>query len=200
MKLSLLKREKSVNRWTSTGARLIYAALISAIIYILASPGVCIYLFFFDIIWLLLLFCYGNNKNRNFLTSGLIISIGCTVSFVLIKILTGHHIRTITGMEIALLSIGVIEVIITTILCNDNVNETWERPELYEERKYDLERLKEYIMEFNILGINAKWGMGKSFVMDYLKDDSIMQEQFEMIQIDLLSCDLDAVELILLED
>ena len=36
--------------------------------------------------------------------------------------------------------------------------------------------------------------------MEHLKEDSLLRERFAVIQIDLLSCDLDAVELILVEE
>lgn len=64
---------------------------------------------------------------------------------------------------------------------------------LYKERGYDLQRILDYILEFEILGVNAVWGAGKTFVANQLKLNPEVQEKFEIIQIDLLSCNLDLV-------
>lgn len=64
---------------------------------------------------------------------------------------------------------------------------------LYKERGYDLQRILDYILEFEILGVNAVWDAGKTFVANQLKRNPEVQKQFEIIQIDLLSCNLDLV-------
>lgn len=182
---------------------LTYTILIISILTLILAPSVLLYLFFFDAIWFVLFLSYGNRKNRFWLMNSLTISLGSTIAFVLMKLLTGRHIRSMTLPEISLLSLGALEVLIAAGLCIKKAKEPCRltrQPQLYEERKHDLERIRQYIQEFEILGINAGWGMGKSFLMEHLKGDSLLREQFAVIQIDLLSCDLDAVELILVEE
>lgn len=108
-----------------------------------------------------------------------------------------------THPEIVLLALGALEVLAAVSLCIRKAKgscRSARQPQLYEERKHDLERIRQYIQEFEILGINAGWGMGKSFLMEHLKEDFLLRKQFAVIQIDLLSCDLDAVELLLVEE
>lgn len=182
---------------------LTYTILIISILTLILAPSVLLYLFFFDAIWFVLFLSYGNRKNKLWLMNSLTIALGSAIAFVLIKLLTGRHVRSMTLPEISLLSLGALEVLIAAGLCIKKAKEPCRltrQPQLYEERKHDLERIRQYIQEFEILGINAGWGMGKSFLMEHLKEDSLLREQFAVIQIDLLSCDLDAVELILVEE
>lgn len=182
---------------------LTYTILIISILTLILSPSVLLYLFFFDAIWFALFLSYGNRKNRFWLMNSLTIALGSAIAFILIKLLTGCRVRSMTLPEISLLSLGALEVLIAAGLCSKKAKEPCRltgQPQLYEERKHDMERIRQYIQEFEILGINAGWGMGKSFLMEHLKEDSLLREQFAVIQIDLLSCDLDAVELILVEE
>lgn len=57
-----------------------------------------------------------------------------------------------------------------------------------------------YVTNFSMVGINAPWGTGKSFVVDQLKRDPDFLKEFELISIDLLTCDLDQVERIIIEE
>ena len=72
--------------------------------------------------------------------------------------------------------------------------------DLYKERKHDEKRILNYLQTAEMLGVNAAWGMGKSFLIEYLKRELKVQEEYEVIQIDLLSCDLDEIEKILVDE
>ena len=72
--------------------------------------------------------------------------------------------------------------------------------DLYKERKHDKKRILNYLQTAEMLGVNAAWGMGKSFLIEYLKREPKVQEEYEVIQIDLLSCDLDEIEKILVDE
>ena len=65
--------------------------------------------------------------------------------------------------------------------------------DLFVERKYDLERLLNYLNYFSIIGINGEWGSGKSFLTDHLKN-------FILIKIDLLSCNVDEIQTVILNE
>ncbi|WP_454953534.1 P-loop NTPase fold protein [Fusobacterium hwasookii] len=65
--------------------------------------------------------------------------------------------------------------------------------DLFVERKYDLERLLNYLNNFSIIGINGEWGSGKSFLIDHLKN-------FILIKIDLLSCNIDEIQTVILNE
>ena len=91
---------------------LTYTILIISILTLILDPSVLLYLFFFDAIWFALFLSYGNRKNRFWLMNSLTIALGSAIAFVLIKLLTGSHIRSMTLPEISLLSLGALEVLI----------------------------------------------------------------------------------------
>lgn len=69
---------------------------------------------------------------------------------------------------------------------------------LFRERTYDLERLCSFIQAVPIVGMDAPWGDGKSFLVNMIYQDEAMKKRFTFIQIDLLTCDLNEIESILL--
>lgn len=71
---------------------------------------------------------------------------------------------------------------------------------LFRERTYDLERLCSFIQKVPIVGMDAPWGDGKSFLVNMIYQDEKMKKQFTFIQIDLLTCDLDEIDSILLDE
>lgn len=71
---------------------------------------------------------------------------------------------------------------------------------LYPQREQDLERIKNYLNEFNVIGINGVWGSGKSIIVEHLKSDADIVCKFEFITIDLLSCNLDEAQAVILNE
>lgn len=69
---------------------------------------------------------------------------------------------------------------------------------LFRERTYDMERLCSFIQDVPIVGMDAPWGDGKSFLVNMIYQDKAMKECFTFIQVDLLTCDLNEIESILL--
>ncbi|MDO5392926.1 MAG: hypothetical protein Q4F24_17825 [Eubacteriales bacterium] len=65
---------------------------------------------------------------------------------------------------------------------------------LFPERMYDLERIRDFLDRVNILGINADWGDGKSYLIERLCQEPGIMEAYEVINISLLSCRLGEVE------
>ena len=50
-----------------------------------------------------------------------------------------------------------------------------ENEELFQERKFDMQRLEAYLQSFSIIGINGSWGSGKSFLVEYLDKTAGLQ-------------------------
>jgi len=71
---------------------------------------------------------------------------------------------------------------------------------LYPQRKEDIARIKEYLEVFNVIGITGVWGSGKTVVVEHLKTDCDMSKKYEFITIDLLSCNLDEVQIAILDE
>ncbi|MDY3918466.1 MAG: hypothetical protein SOZ59_05610 [Candidatus Limivivens sp.] len=67
--------------------------------------------------------------------------------------------------------------------------------QLFRERRFDRDRLREYLAVFPVIGINAPWGSGKSFLMDHLEMEDLI-----FVKIDLLTCNLDEIQTVLLNE
>ena len=57
-----------------------------------------------------------------------------------------------------------------------------EQPELFEEHRYDLQRVKGLLASTPIFGIDSSWGNGKSFVVDYLVKEPDIQAAYFVIR------------------
>lgn len=69
---------------------------------------------------------------------------------------------------------------------------------LIKRRKYDLERICDYIDKYNIVGINSEFGEGKSFITDeFIRKN---YEKYEVIKINILSYNFDEFNLILVKE
>lgn len=62
-----------------------------------------------------------------------------------------------------------------------------EQPELFEEHRYDLQRVKGLLASTPIFGIDSSWGNGKSFVVDYLVKEPDIQAVYFVIKIEALA-------------
>ncbi len=67
-------------------------------------------------------------------------------------------------------------------------------------RKADLKRIVTYLDKFESIGINAKWGDGKSFILEKLKGLKEVKEKYEFIEIDILSCNIDELQNIIINE
>lgn len=70
---------------------------------------------------------------------------------------------------------------------------------LMEQQKHDVDRIIDYINKFEIIGINGIWGSGKSFVTDYIQENSKISEDYIFVKIDLLSCNLEKIHLVIFD-
>ncbi|MDM8108683.1 P-loop NTPase fold protein [Phascolarctobacterium faecium] len=75
-----------------------------------------------------------------------------------------------------------------------------EEYELFMERSKDLIRIKNYLFNFNIIGINAPWGAGKTYLLRKLQNEDEMKKEYEFINIYLLSCNLENLPQIVISE
>lgn len=75
-------------------------------------------------------------------------------------------------------------------------------PELFNERKRDLERLKEVFSVFNVVGVVGGWGSGKTLLTKYLESEIKYSENntWNFIRINALALKLDKVELLVITE
>lgn len=156
-------------------------------------------LLFLDITLAILLFY--NKSQRDLFCSALTLLGSSVAAYATIRLLQGYSIRFPLGAERPL---GAAALLLTCLLIYFaylpvNTPETTQN-ELFKEQKHDLERLRQYIRCFPLLGVNARWGNGKSFLWAHLCKDPDIQAEFEVLQIDLLTVNLDAIERILVDE
>lgn len=143
--------------------------------------------FYFSIllgVWLFLVLQYPINKNENWYIQFIFFSIINSISLYLVRYFQ-KKIFLILSIKILIVYYFILFCIILfkSVYYTSNIN-LENAEDLFIERKYDLERLLNYLNNFSIIGINGEWGSGKSFLTDHLKN-------FILIKIDLLSCNID---------
>ena len=152
--------------------------------------------FYFSIllgVWLFLILQYPIDKNENWYIQFIFFSIINSISFYLVryfqkKIFLILSIKILITYYLILFCIILFKCVYYTSKTNlENDGD------LFVERKYDLERLLNYLNYFSIIGINGEWGSGKSFLTNHLKN-------FTLIKIDLLSCNVDEIQTVILNE
>lgn len=69
---------------------------------------------------------------------------------------------------------------------------------LFREHEYDRERIKAYLKNTHILGINSPWGNGKTFVMDSFCNEEETRNNYSIIKINALAYNYDEFDTILI--
>lgn len=72
--------------------------------------------------------------------------------------------------------------------------------ELFKKRQQDLLRLKRIFEAVDIVGIDASWGMGKTFLLSYFKKEPDIREQYYVVEIGVLTCKVDQLIPVLFHD
>lgn len=182
-------------------------AVVNALVIILLSLFFWLIKFKLDIMYapiillLLIIFLvrYHNIKTNKRLYFELIGMIAFNVPYVLYK----YNILNISFEKMALSTLLLIffnimiDVLVHKDILYKNDNKNYK---LFRERKEDLQRTKEYLNRFNIMGINGEWGSGKTYLMKYLQNEKDMQDKYEFVNIYLLSCNLDNLSQILINE
>ena len=185
IKINIFKKDFLIN--------ILWVFLLSLIFFYSFSIS---FKFYFSIllgVWLFLILQYPINKNENWYIQFIFFSIINSISFYLVsyfqkKIFLVLSIKILITYYLILFCIILFKCVYYTSKTNlENDGD------LFVERKYDLERLLNYLNYFSIIGINGEWGSGKSFLTDHLKN-------FILIKIDLLSCNVDEIQTVILNE
>ena len=158
------------------------------------------YCIFTVIIWGIICFNFNPSMNNYTFTILSIINTGISISFLTIQVFYSkvnginehiHFLNTcIIGFNVFLLG--------RSIVLKDSNEKKVVSEELMNKRKADLDRIKTYLNVMNIISINGEWGQGKSFLVDKLKEE--VKEEYEIVEIDILSCNLDELPLIIIRE
>ena len=73
-------------------------------------------------------------------------------------------------------------------------------PVLYPEHARDLERIKRYLAQYSAVGIEGKWGSGKTLLVRHLQKDPELQKVYTFIIVPLLSCNVDELPTLLIRE
>lgn len=109
---------------------------------------------------------------------------------ILISINSSYVYRILITVNIGLLLLKILSI--------KNSFKAKDYKVLFGKRKKDLERLELYLKQVNIIGIDAEWGNGKTFLIEVLKNN--LYSKYEIIEISILVCKVDNLILFLLNE
>lgn len=161
------------------------------------------YLLILNMVVLCFLIRYGKSANRMYIRKGSSFLIGNVVAFAVTKWMVGGSMLHVMNLPVGVLCLMlVIQFCILQYFAYASDRESQDQMEeaLFEERRYDLERICGMISKVNILGVNADWGEGKSFLLEKLCRESDIQKEYETIWISLLTCQMKEVETVLMDE
>ena len=177
-----------------------------------------IYLFVWDAMMLATACGYLKRENEAFLRKILRISMISAAAYVLIRIVRGNIFswslegRSWVFYALTVIAVGLVTVFLVSLWkyrksgnMETGQGEVWkERTEdgaketLLKSRKHDLRRVEIYLEQVHIVGINGEWGTGKTFLMEeFCRKHG---EEYEFVRVDLLTCNLDQVDVFLLQE
>ena len=76
--------------------------------------------------------------------------------------------------------------------CEKNIHEA-----LFPERIYDLRRFKNILKNSNTVGINSKWGNGKTFMVTHFCNETATKNEYYIIKIEALTYNYDEFDIVL---
>ena len=170
----------------------IISAILSFLFFITADVGFYQYLIVAGLLILFFFINYFIWKNKRFyLTFVFILKINLII-FLLKKYCEGYR-PCFDKQDIIYICYIIVLFVIPVITLFDRFKPRKKQYEnLFTERKYDLDRLLNYIEQFNIVGIDAHWGDGKSFLFKLFQEK--YKTQYYFINIGVLSVTVDTIE------
>lgn len=182
--------------------KVLYVFLFSVLGFYSVDLKTNVYLIVAITIWGILFVNYRKNGNIDFYIGAIIIGLCNMMTFALMKYIAGY--RFIGDLEdilciiyIGFLVFAVIYLIYyRRILKKSNSQSITNEGDktIFWKRQCDLYRLKQYLVDTNIIGIQGGWGSGKTFLVEMLVKDKDINKKYTFIKIDLLSCNLDSIE------
>lgn len=170
----------------------VISSLLSILLVFSINIGFYLYLVFAILLLLFFILNYRVHKNKKFFITFVSILFINLITFLIKKYSDGFRIifdlqdKLYIGYIVILLAVFIISLF-DTFKPKEQVHIN-----LFSEREYDLNRLIDYLHRFNIIGINAHWGDGKSFLFKLLQKEH--KKDFYFINIGVLSVTVDTIE------
>lgn len=181
--------------------KLLIIFLLSAIAFItIFKKDLSIYIFVVSMLVLILHVSYSVLKNINFYIFANI----CLIFNQLLFLISDNNrklILTFNFSSLLYLLYFVYLIVCQVFLVISYLRRAREVPEenkiIFNERKYDLERIKEYLKTYNLIGINSVWGNGKSFLFEQLRKEC--KDKYFFICVNVLSMRVEKIETFVLD-
>ncbi|APQ95845.1 P-loop NTPase fold protein [Clostridium botulinum] len=180
--------------------RLIKTIILSSILFYTINISTAQYFLIILCMWALLFLNYNIKKNLEIFDLFIITSLGNFISYIFVNKISNSIIfsERITWRCSIILSLFLLILSIYSLLLSSSKNNNLNNEKLLSKREKDLERLLYYLDMFDIIGINAEWGTGKTFLINELKKK--IKDDYEIVEIDVLSCNLNELQLILIKE
>lgn len=172
--------------------------ILSLVFWLIKSNLGIIYVAIILLLVAIFLLRYHNIKNNKRLYFEFISIVALNIPYALYEynIVNLSFEKMLLCSAIIILFNIIIDILVNKCILNNN-NRNYK---IFRERKEDLKRIKEYLNKFNIIGIKGEWGSGKTYLMEYLQDEREMQDKYEFVNIYLMSCNLDNLPQILINE
>ena len=180
--------------------RLLKTIVLSSIIFYTVKIDIVQYFLIIFVVWFWLFWNYNMKKSIGIFDISIITILGNLLSYIFVnKIFYSEFINeklTLTAMTV--ISIFILIISSCSFYLDLSKNNNLNKKKLMFKREKDLKRLLYYLDMFDIIGINAIWGAGKSFLVNELKKK--INDEYEVIEIDILSCNLNELQVILIKE
>lgn len=188
---------------TSFMNQTVISVVIAIVLFLTINPTLSLYTVFFIATWILISINFSVFKNREFYQKIFWISLFVSlVPYAILAIRKEKIIKnTYDQLEVFLISLVLLAVL--TALAVSYLDKVINRsqtkdkqPEMIPKRAKDLQSLMKYLDAFEIVGVNGRWGTGKTFLVNRLKER--VKDEYEFIEIDLLTSNLNEMQLALI--
>jgi len=185
---------------------LLLSSIISTLFFYLIDVVSWFYFIVLLLIELTIWLHYKTNTNFIFYIKVCALCFGSLGGYGIARFAQGHNLNDVSDIEILLLGICVLLLLSLTLKSytvskkEDNHAIDNKSKEIFPCRLDDYTRVYQYLNDTNIIGINGAWGTGKSYLIEYLKQQDEIKTEYEVITIDLLACNLDEIGSVLLNE
>jgi hypothetical protein len=164
--------------------------IFSSILFYIPGVDYRYYLIIFFCVSAILIFAYPISRNKRL---WLTVCIPTIFAFALIHFFSSNCSCCVWYIIVALSGLAVVVEICRLIAKKMHKNKkAKELPNYFFERKYDLDKIEEYLEKINVVGINAPWGGGKTYLFNILK--SRLNEKFHFVTIEAMASTVDSIE------
>ena len=164
--------------------------IFSSILFYIPGVAYRYYLIIFFCVVAILIFIYPISRNKRL---WLTVCIPVIFTFALFHFFSSYHCCCVWYIIAALSGLAAVVEICRLIAKKSRKNKkVIEPPNYFFERNYDLDKIEEYLEKINVVGINAPWGGGKTYLFNILK--SKLNEKFHFVTIEAMASTVDSIE------